>query len=540
MEEQFYLVWPLVVVAVLRGRRSRGGSPTPLRVVCLVGAAAATGWMALAYEPGDTNFAYFSTVTRMAPMLLGALLASFTVGQRRRTRAPRPEVDVMAGAALFVMAVLLLSADGQAAMYYQGGMAVFSLGACVVIWAVTGGPLGLVGKLFAVRPLQWFGRVSYGVYLWHWPVIVYMTPDRLGLDRWATDLARIATTLVVATISYRWLEQPIRRGALPGRKAWTAGFVALLVTLGAVLVATKGDDQTVTLEETEDLAAELAAADDPAEQGADNPIAYYPAARDIPDGAVKVLLVGDSGSAAWGPGLAEVAESGQDEDDPPLSVAWSTQYLCSIVNADGPTVAPDETVLVDEPCHDLRRAVWRQVIDAYDPDVVVYLLANAGFTLDHLVGDEWVPECHPVFDTYLEDALVDEAALLTGNGADFVFATSPYTATLLPGTREAVDCRNATYDRAAARLPGSRIVDLNGWVLTQPDDGTLFKDSVHFSDGGARRAARWLLPQVQDLYPDGCPGSAAARVGHPAEPADRPTCGGAGAPDPEPDGDGDG
>jgi len=554
MEKQFYLVWPLVAVALLR---RRSGSPGPLRVVSLAGAALAVVWMALTYQEGDTNFAYFSTVTRMAPMLLGAALATVTIHQRRRARSPRPEVDVMAGAALFVMAALLLSADGQAPMYYRGGMAVFSLCSCVVVWAVTGGPAGLVGRAFSLAPLQWLGRVSYGIYLWHWPVIVYLTPDRLGLDRWATDLARIATTLVVAAVSYRFLEQPIRRGALPGRQAWVAAVVAAVVTLGVVLIATNGDDQSVTLEETEQLAVELAEVPDPAAQGADNPIAYFPPAGDIPDGSVKVLLVGDSGSAAWGPGLVEVAEAGQaaaDEDDvadppgvgapqaddPPVSAAWTTQYLCSIVNADGPILAPDGTVVEERPCHGLRQEVWRQVLAAYDPDVVVYHLANAGFTQPHKVGDQEVPECHPVYDTYLEDTLVAEAALLSGAGADFVFATSPYTATLLPGTAATVDCRNATIGRAAARVPGSRVVDLNGWVLSQPDDGTLFKDSVHFSEDGARRAAEWLVPQVQAWYPDGCPGSAAATAERPDEPAERPTC--PRGPDgqaPEADGDGD-
>ncbi|HEY8546883.1 MAG TPA: acyltransferase family protein [Acidimicrobiales bacterium] len=503
IEEQFYVLWPLVAVgAALLARRRGTGTPATLRVVCLAGAALSLGGMAWAYRPGDTNFAYFSTLTRLGPLLLGAALATVTVGRRRRTRPPRPEVDVLAAAAVFVMTVLVVAADGQTATYYRGGLAVFAVCACVVIAAITGGPVGRVGWSLTFPPLRWLGRVSYGVYLWHWPVIVFMTPARLGVDRWATDLARIATTLAVAELSYRILEMPIRRGALPGRRAWAGAFAAVLVTLGAVLVATKGEDRSVTLAETEELADELARQEDPAARGADNPITYFPPAAEIPDDAVRVLLVGDSGSAAWGPGLVDVAEAGQRTDDPPVAAAWATQYLCSIVNADGPTLAPDGSVLQEEPCHHVRRRVWRQLLDAFEPDVVVYYLANAGFTHDHVVGDEEVPECHPVYDAYLEDALVEEAELLTSAGADFVFATSPYTATLLPGTRDTVDCRNATVGRAAARVPGSRVVDLNGWVLTQPDDGTLFKDSVHFSEGGARRAAEWFLPQVQAWYRD--------------------------------------
>ena len=498
IEEQFYVVWPLVAVLLLGRGRGRAGGPGVSRVrwVALGGAAVSLVWMALTYKETDTNWAYFSTPTRLGPTLLGAGLATVALGRARRTKPQAPEWDILALAALFVMTVLVLSVDGLRPLYYRGGLAVFALASCAVIWAVTGGAPGLVGRLLSVAPLRWLGLISYGVYLWHWPIFVYVSTERLSLVRWQVDALRLVLTLAAAGASFVWLERPIRRGALRGRRAWVSTGVAVAVTLGAVLIATNGKTRSVTLDDAADLADAL---DEP--QGEiDNPILHLPAPRDVPDDAVKLLLVGDSGPTAWGPEMVDVAE--EADGTPPVAVAWASQYLCSIVNADGPTLAPDETVIQEKPCHGVRRRMWRQLVDQYDPDVVVYYLANAGFTQDHLVAGQWVPECDPRYDAYLEDALRDEATLLTAGGAEMVYATSPYTATLLPGSHETVDCRNATFLRAAGAVPGARVVDLNGYVAGLPDDSTVFVDSVHFAPSGGRRAARWLLPQVQGWFSD--------------------------------------
>jgi hypothetical protein len=489
IEEQFYVLWPLVVVGLV-AVPGLALTAARVRVVALTGGMASLLGMALSYDADDTNLAYFSTLTRLGPLLLGAALATVTVGRRRRTTPPRPEVDVIAVAALFVMAVLAAAASGLQPIYYRGGLAVFAVAVCIVVAAVTGGPPGRVGRALALGPLQWLGRVSYGVYLWHWPVIVFLTPDRLGLDRWATDVARVAITLAVAAASYRWLELPIRGGALRGRRLIGATGAAVAVTLGLVLVATGGDA------EVEDVALD----DDQPLAGIDNPVLRVPAPDDVPPGALKVLLVGDSGAAAWGPELVEVAEDDHGGDD--AVIGFAAQITCTIVFADGPGRQPDGRVIDRDPCSEDRTDRWRRVVGEYDPDVVVYYLANVGFTEEHRLGGEWVPECDPRYGAYLEQALVDEAALLTAGGADLVVATSPYTGTMVAGGKEEVDCRNATYRRFTEARPDVHLADLNAFVESQGRGEDMFEDPVHLSREGGLRAARWLMPLVEDWFGD--------------------------------------
>ena len=85
-----------------------------------------------------------------------------------------------------------------------------------LVHAVTGDRAGLVGRALELRPLQALGVISYGVYLWHWPVIVYVTSERVGLTSWMLDGLRVGLTLVAAAMSYRLVERPLRRGALRG------------------------------------------------------------------------------------------------------------------------------------------------------------------------------------------------------------------------------------------------------------------------------------------------------------------------------------
>ena len=158
-----------------------------LGLLALAGGIASLVALAVLWSPVDTNRAYFGTDSRLGPTLLGAALATVVARRARRSRPPSTALDLAALVALGGLAAAFLVIDGQGAAYYRGGLVAFTLAVLVIIVAVTGGPPGRAARALSWRPLVALGAISYGVYLWHWPVIVYLTPDRLGVRRFVAQ-----------------------------------------------------------------------------------------------------------------------------------------------------------------------------------------------------------------------------------------------------------------------------------------------------------------------------------------------------------------
>ena len=358
----------------------------------------------------------------------------------------------------------------------------------MLIRAVTGGPAGRLARVVSLRPLTALGAISYGVYLWHWPVIVYLTAGRARVDGVALDVLQVVVTLVVALASYRLVEQPVRRGALRGRTAALATVAAVATVAVAAVVVTRGP--------------EVAAGDDPSAIAPtdDRPYAIFPKAADIPAGATRLLLVGDSGPIFLGPELVEEAAESDD-----VAVAMVSQLSCSPLQVGGRTRFPDGRVVEKPVCPEQRREAWTRAVERFEPDVVVYYLANAGGIGEGLVDGEWVADCDPPFDAQLEEELLADAEVLGVGGATVTFATSPYVVMFTEDSVSRVDCRNETYRRVVAQTPGAQIVDLNTFVQAETEKaGTgLMRDFVHLDARGATLVARWLLPQVPALAPSG-------------------------------------
>jgi peptidoglycan/LPS O-acetylase OafA/YrhL len=215
VEEQFYLIWPLLLLLLLQVRR-----PRVRLVVVLALAAASAGWMAGAYLPGaDPTRVYYGSDTHSFGLLIGAALALLLRCRPAATapKAPRRSVawtrsawGVVAVAGLIAAAVLL---PDDAALTYRGGLVGVSLLAAVVIWAGVAGTW--FGRMLDTAPLRYLGERSYGLYLWHWPLLVLV---QLAVPAGRTPGGVIAAGLVTlvlavgaAAASYRWLELPIRR-----------------------------------------------------------------------------------------------------------------------------------------------------------------------------------------------------------------------------------------------------------------------------------------------------------------------------------------
>ena len=223
IEEQFYVAWPLVTLAALRFSIGR---PRAIVAVSIAGILSSVVAMAMLYDPGDPSRAYFGTDTRIHELLVGALLAAaLRAGVRQPSRlAP----TVAGGAVLVVIAALVLVPDDSPA-YYFGGSVAFAAVVAALLWAIDAAPGSHVARALALSPAVWIGRISYGIYLWHWPVILAFP---------TAPLLAIALTTIAAASSFYLLERPIRTGRVPLIGSSARRFAAAAAVVAALLVAT--------------------------------------------------------------------------------------------------------------------------------------------------------------------------------------------------------------------------------------------------------------------------------------------------------------
>ena len=530
IEEQFYLVWPLVALVVLGGWRLRRW-PVPARVggpvagtdagngagsfdgtdgrsagadrgarrlglLALAGGLASLVALGLLWSPVDTNRAYFGTDARLGPTLLGAAVATVTARRGRRAGPPSWALDAVAAIALAGMAAAMLVVDGQGAAYYRGGLAAFTVAALVVMVAVTGGPPGRVGRALSWSPLAALGVISYGVYLWHWPVIVYLTPERLGVRRSVAQAVCVIVTLALAVGSYRLVERPIRRGALSGRRAIGVAAASVAVVLVAVVVTTRGP------------LSESTASGQASVPGAGNR-RYEFEPQDVAPGATRLLLVGDSGPAFLGVELAD--ESARTGDR--FAIGLSSVLDCPPARISAEVRFPGDRVVERSLCPDERRERWDRLARSMRADVVVIYIANAGGVAEQWVDDDWRTDCDATFDAAMERELGRDVDALAATGATVVLATSPDTGNFTVTSRDETACRNDTYRRVVAGHRGTLMIDLHGFLaeVELPPGQALLKDFVHLSEPAAERVAEWMLPAVERALAEGPAAAGPAR-----------------------------
>ena len=212
VEEQFYVVWPLVLLLALRWR-----SPRRLTVVALALAALSAGAMAALHGPGDPSRVYYGTDTRLIALLAGAALA-FSGITARPFPSGRPTArrasEAAAAIALFGLAVMVVGVSEFDLPIYPGGFVAASAFSAIAV-ATISRPGSRFGAMLAARPLVWLGRRSYGIYLWFWPVLMLSRP---GIDiPFGGPLvvaAQAGAAVLLGALSYRYVEQPARAGAL--------------------------------------------------------------------------------------------------------------------------------------------------------------------------------------------------------------------------------------------------------------------------------------------------------------------------------------
>ncbi len=553
IEEQFYLVWPFVAWFVLgRAKRQPSGA---LLIVAAVGLGVSALAQLVLYQPGtDPSRVYFGTDTRAAAIFMGAVLACaiHRFGRPTGLRANRA-IQGAGWVGLAVLAVCWTFVDGQSAFLYRGGLLLCGVAATAVLAAATQPGGGLLASVFSFAPLRTIGLVSYGVYLWHWPVLVVVTPQRVQQDGLLLFLLRVSATGVIAATSFLLVEQPIRRGALTGwagRLSAPAGAIVASVALVACTAtpttqATTGDTVAAALGGSGSATDSIPGPDTslpnvptPVATGGSTPGTMFrpnsttltPPAPTTPTttGATpasviasatnrlgrtpRVLLVGDSVAFSLAAGMIPV------QSQLGLDIHSKAVIACGVARGTGRVKLPNGTVATEaKDCHAWPQR-WVDEMRAFQPDLALLIIGWPGSTERDLDGVFRKP-CDPIFDAWYEGEVREALDVLRSTGVPVAMTSVPYyRSAKAPANNDAsVDCLNQQYrtilqdenaEALAANTPARRVttVELGRYVCPQgrtcrtpiaDNNPVLLRpDGLHFDGPSGVIVGAWVVAQA--------------------------------------------
>jgi peptidoglycan/LPS O-acetylase OafA/YrhL len=496
VEEQYYLFWPLLVIAVAAvfGARARW-AVFALATAGAAGSAAAAIMMA---SDDTVNRVYFGTDTRVQALLVGAAAAALLVrdwsvltagGTLIRTRWRRWGAAALSVVGLAMLAALAHYATGSAREFHAGLLIVVAVAAVLVVAPVALDPGSPVARILAWRPLVWLGVISYGVYLWHWPIFLALNGERTGWSGWSLFALRCAATVAVATASWWLLEQPIRRWRpvtvpmlpLAGATAATAAAVTMLV----LPVGAKPVDAPVGPD-----------VDSAALVSPEVPVEVRSPSGQLAPGTKRVAVFGDS--VAWT--LMRYLPP-----TPDLIFANYTTIGCGVARG-GPYRYAGETLNQKPEC-DSWPERWSQRVNHDRPDVVL-LIVGRWEVVDRVNEGNWTHIGDDAYDAYLRGELQRALDILTSTGARVVVTTEPYNrrgeradGSLYPEDQPVrADRWNTLLRSVIGKRPDVTLLDLNkkmcpdGYYTNKVDGIKMRMDGVHPTP----EAVKWLTPWLTD------------------------------------------
>ena len=552
IEEQFYIVWPPVVLLLLHlGRKLRPSRRLwPVMAVAVCGAIASAVDMRLSYQGGASVMRlYEGTDTRSQDILVGAALAiAMAMWAQRRTSLPPAPVPAdapdgsrvgrahpaagtagvfpprphrrdlhrrrglgirpitaweiapgpvrtilqVAGWSAALAAVLLCwRVTGPGAFLFEGGYFLFALGVAVVIVSVVTTQGASLSRSLGNPVFRYVGKISYGTYLWHVPLFALFSAQRLHLAGYPLLAVRMAITLVVATGSYYLVEEPIRRRRTRTFTEWRAWLLTAGAFVGVVVVTVAATLPTV---------AEAA-----------GPVRVQGAEYVGPP--VKVLVFGDS--VAWRLGFAMQASQPQTSYDVDIDngaiigcgLLRSSQYLLyGLAHQEVPQCS------TDVPAGEQWPAQWKGDLEQFHPNVVV-VLAGRWEVSDRLIDGHWLHIGQPAFDAAVKQSLEQAVQVGTSTGAVMVLMTSPCFEPIEQNngqvwpedTTARLDAYNAIVRQVAAEHPATVELDdfgaqlCPGGVYQETLDGVQIRDGDGMHIVPTSAAGQWLDARVLPL-----------------------------------------
>jgi peptidoglycan/LPS O-acetylase OafA/YrhL len=487
VEEQFYVLFPLLVIGLLRlvdRQRFRTWLLVGSGVVYVAGAAAATAVSA--------SVSYYATPTRAPEIATGVALAALS---RRTDRPAGPALGAAGAIALALVAFACVRTELTTPWVGGGGLAVFGLVSAVLV-AGAGRP-GPLARVLSPAPLTYLGRISYGLYLFHWPVVIVLSRPRVDLDPGPLFAARAVASLAIATASYLLIEQPIRTGRLGGSRRPGA----VLLRSGAAMVATAVFVVVAVppVPPPPDV-ADAPAVVDPGERPT-TPGTTAPGDPE-PTGPPVVVILGDS-VPNW-----MVRDGAAALDPNEVALIDGTSEGCD--GAEGsPTGRANGGVVVTLPA---ECTGWQEqyppVVEAGPVDVAL-LVIGSGAVLDRKLGDDFYGPCDATArDWYLADVEA-RLAYLSEHAERVVLALPAWAEEWSgwvnpPDHPERTDCVRATLTDAvdAALAAGAEnidVVDLGGHLC--PDGAgscapVRERDGVHIDSDDAPDVLTWLIAEA--------------------------------------------
>jgi peptidoglycan/LPS O-acetylase OafA/YrhL len=514
VEEQFYLVWPLVVLGVLwlAGRRlSKTGAIVTVGVVAAIGAVASAIWMAVLYVPGgDPSRVYYGTDTRAQAMLAGAALAVVVLLHGPvRTRAARRALSIASALGLVVVVAPWFAGNAREVhdfFYGQLGLLAYSVATAIVLWRLTQPSSGLFGRALESTPLRWVGGISYEMYLWHWPTYLVLTPARTHLEGLNLFAVRLTAVVALSWLTHVLVDEPIRRGVRlrSPRLARSAIVMVVIAVSVGTFAATVGAEPALSGD-----VGQLVDRGGPPTVPVRHETAPTSAGAPLvtaPPQPVKLLVVGDSQAATLAQGLnADGGHHGLSMQ--PGVLVWNRAILgCPIISR--PTMVIDGEAQHNKCGGDgFWQRQWPQDVAAFRPDAVL-VVAGAWDVYD--VEDDAGRAIGPGDPTWTAGYASDVGQLfdvLHSTGAPVVAIEPPcFGRNEVPGTDpdtpERLDPARAAavhgvwVEQAASH--GATMVDLDHLLCPNgASDPSIRPDGAHFFTAGADRTAPLVVDAVR-------------------------------------------